>query len=589
LPNESTIPTPATPDVCTLEVLLDGVQLPGGYNVLSVSVNLELNRIPSAIIHLLDGEAADNSFPASDSALFVPGKSVEIQMGYGSQNSKVFKGIIVRHSLKIRASGHPQLIIECRDEAVKMTKGIKSRYFSDQIDSEIMGQLITEYGLMSQVETTTPSLKEVVQYQSTDWDFMLCRAEANGLVVIVEDGMISISKPAIGGESVVSLLYGATLVEFDAEMDARVQSTGIKASSWNSTDQEVIEAEATEPETTGSGNISPAELADVIGGEAHVIRHGGKLSEPELQAWADAQLLKERLSKIRGRARCQGIAAVVPGKIIEVSGVGQRFEGKMYVSGVRHTVSQGNWETDIQFGLNPELFTETFNLRPMPASGLLPAVSGLQTGIVTLLGNDPQGEDRIKVRLPMISISEEGIWARISTLDAGNQRGTYFRPEIGDEVIVGFLNDDPRHPVILGMCHSSANPAPEPPSDSNHHKGYVSREGMKFTFDDEKKIITLETPGLNKIVISDEDMGIVLEDQNGNKITMNQEGIKIESINNMIMTAANDFKTEGLNMTSKGSVSYKAEGSASAEISGGITTVKGSGSVIVQGGVVQIN
>ena len=50
----------------------------------------------------------------------------------------------------------------------------------------------------------------------------------------------------------------------------------------------------------------------------------------------------------------------------------------------------------------------------------------------------------------------------LATLDAGKERGTFFRPEIGDEVVVGFLNDDPRHPVILGMCHSSAKPAPEP-------------------------------------------------------------------------------------------------------------------------------
>jgi len=57
----------------------------------------------------------------------------------------------------------------------------------------------------------------------------------------------------------------------------------------------------------------------------------------------------------------------------------------------------------------------------------------------------------------MISTSDDGIWARISTLDAGKQRGTFFRPEIGDEVIVGFLNDDPRYPVVLGMVNSSAN------------------------------------------------------------------------------------------------------------------------------------
>jgi Rhs element Vgr protein len=588
MPSQSVIPTNETPDVCSMTILLDGVELPGMYQVISVSVNRELNRIPSATIHLLDGEASTGTFEASDSGFFIPGKKVEIQLGYRSQNDRVFKGIIVKHSIKIRNNGS-QLIVECRDEAVKMTSGIKSKYFADKKDSDIMEELISPYGLSKEVETTVPDLKEVVQYESTDWDFMLCRAEANGQLVMVEDGKVKIAKPDTGGASVVKVTFGVSLIEFDAEIDARIQSKGIKASSWNSSDQEMIESEASEPAGTNNGNLSAAQLSEVIGGESLEIQHGGKLSEPELKAWANGRLLKERLARIRGRASFQGFAGVMPGKIIEITGVGERFEGEMYVSGVRHSLSQGNWTTDVQLGLNPELFSETYNLRPMPAAGLLPSVTGLQTGIVTALENDPEGEDRIKVRLPLISTSEEGIWARISTLDAGKERGTFFRPEIGDEVIVGFINDDPRHPVVLGMMHSSHNPAPEPAKDSNHFKGYVSREKMKFTFDDEKKIITLETPAGNKILLSEEDKGIKLVDQNGNKITMDDNGIVIESIKELTLKAATDLKIEGVNMTAKATSSFKAEGTASAEISGASTTVKGSATVVIQGGMVQIN
>lgn len=243
----------------------------------------------------------------------------------------------------------------------------------------------------------------------------------------------------------------------------------------------------------------------------------------------------------------------------------------------------------MQLGLNPELFSEIVNLRPMPAAGLLPAVTGLQTGIVTVLGNDPDGEFRIKVRLPLISTSDEGTWARISTLDAGINRGTYFRPEIGDEVVVGFINDDPRHPVVLGMCHSSANPAPEPATDDNNLKGYVSREKMKFTFDDDKKVITLETPGGNKIVLSEDDKGIKMEDQNGNKITMDDNGITIESAKDLVLKASGDIKASGTNVKIKASAALNAEGTSSVEISGASTTLKGSASTTIKGGVVQIN
>ncbi len=586
--NESTIPTPATPDVCTAAILIDGAEIPGEFHVLSVTVTRELNRIPSAMLTIKDGEAAKATFKASDADYFIPGKKIEIQLGYRSQNDSVFKGIIVKHSIKVRKNGS-QLIVECRDEAVKMTSGRNCRYYTDKKDSDIIEEIIGLYGLQKDITATQVEVKEVVQYDASDWDFMLCRAEANGLVVNVEDGKIIAAAPAVTGQPAVNVQFGATLLELDAEIDARLQSKGITAQSWNASDQTLLSADAKEPATTGNGDLSPDSLADVIGGDPHTVRHGGKLSEPELQAWADSRLLKERLAKVRGRAKFQGFAGVLPGKLIEVAGIGERFTGKVYVSGIRHSFANGNWETDVQFGLNPELFAETYNLRPLPAAGLIPTVSGLQIGIVTVLENDPDGEDRIKVRLPLVSASEEGIWARIATLDAGHERGTFFRPEIGDEVVVGFLNDDPRWPIVLGMCHSSAKPSPEPAKDDNHRKGYVSREKMKLTFDDEKKIITLETPGGNKLTLSDEDKGITVEDQNGNKLTLNDSGISIESSKDLILKAAKNLAMEGMNAEVKAQSAFKASGNGSAEISGASTTIKGSASVIIQGGIVQIN
>ena len=586
--NASTIPTPATPDVCTVAILIEGAEISGEFHVQSVYVSRELNRIPSAILHLLDGEASKATFKASNTDHFIPGKKIEIQLGYRSQNDSVFKGIIVKHSIKLRKNGS-QLIVECRDEAVKMTSGINSRYYVDKKDSDIMEQIIGNYGLQKDITATQVDLKEVVQYESTDWDFLLCRAEANGLVVKVEDGKITVASPATSGQSVLTVQYGTTLLELDAEIDARWQSKGLTAESWSATDQELVTADAKEPGTTGNGNLSSAALADVIGGEAHKIRHGGKLSQPELQAWANGRLLKERLSKVRGRARFQGFAGIMPDNVIEITGIGERFEGKLYISGVHHSFAKGNWETDVQLGLNTELFAKTFNVQAIPAAGVVPAVNGLQIGIVTVLENDPDGEDRIKVRLPLVSMEEEGIWARLATLDAGKDRGTFFRPEIDDEVVVGFLNDDPRHPIVLGMCHSSAKPAPQPAKDDNHVKGYVSREKMKFTFDDEKKVITLETPGGNKIRLSDDDKGIALEDQNGNKIVLNDSGIKIESTKALELKASNDMKAEGMNVELKAQTGFKAEGSATAEVSGASTTIKGSGNTVIKGGIVQIN
>ena len=230
--------------------------------------------------------------------------------------------------------------------------------------------------------------------------------------------------------------------------------------SWDYSNQEILTVEAAEPGTTENGNISSSDLSEVISLSSFDLKHTGQIVQEELQAWADAQLLKNRLSKIKGRVRFQGFPDVNPATVLSLDGLGDRINGEVFVAGVRHEIADGNWLTDARFGLSPNWFAVEVPVNTPKAAGMLPAVNGLQIGVVTQLENDPDGEDRIQVRLPVIDSEDQGLWSRMASLDAGNNRGFFFRPEIGDEVIVGFLNDDPRDPVILGMLNSSAKPAP---------------------------------------------------------------------------------------------------------------------------------
>ena len=579
--NTSVIPTPATPDVCSISVLIDGDAVSSEFHVLSASVSNELNRIPTASVQLRDGEAAKQTFEASDTDHFTPGKEIEVKLGYRGETETVFAGIIVKNRIRVRKNG-TLLSLECRDQAVRMTSGRKSRYYTDSTDSDVLDDLIGSYGLERSVATTQLSHKELVQYDSTDWDFVVCRAEANGHVVATRNGKLTVGPPAVDAEPVVTVQFGATLIELDAEIDARWQVKGISAKAWSATDQALVTADASEPSVTDSGNLSSSELSNVIGGDPHVLRHGGKLGEPELQSWADGRLLKDRLAKVRGRARFQGFSGVTPGDVVEMNGIGKRFAGPHYVSGVRHTFANGNWETDVAFGVNPETHAATYPVAATAAGGLLPAVNGLQIGIVTALESDPDGEDRIRVRLPLVSDSDDGVWARLSTLDAGDGRGTFFRPEIDDEVVVGFLDGDPRYPIVLGQLHSSAKPAPEPGKDDNHAKGYVSRSKLKLTFDDDKKVVVLETPAGNKLTLSEDDKSVVLVDQNGSTVTLDKGGITLESAKDLTLKAGGDVVLQGNNLKLTADAGLTAKAQSSAEI-------KSSATLTLKGSLVQIN
>jgi Rhs element Vgr protein len=579
--NSRTIETVRSADLVTFKILIEGTELSAVHQVKNISVEKEINRIPFAQVVFLDGEAASQNFNLSNEDLLVPGKNIEIKAGYHNDVETIFKGIIIKHSIKIREN-NSVLIVECRDEAVKMTIGTKSNFYYESKDSDIIEEIIGKYGLQSDIETTSFTNKEMVQYRTSDWDFMMTRAQLNGQICTVDDGKIIISKPDLSQDEVETVAFGATLLDFDAEMDARNQFNSITAYGWNPSEQEIVEAEATDPGISLNGNISTSDLAEVIDHENLELKHGGNYNSTQLQNWSDAKSLFQQLSKTRGRVKFQGIPTVKPGTMLKLEGVGNRFNGKIFISAVRHEIVNGNWTVDAEFGMNPKWFSETYDISELPAAGILPAVSGLQVGVVSQLESDPDGEDRILVKIPIIDKDEQGIWTRIATLDAGNNRGSFFLPEIGDEVIVGFVNDDPNHAVILGMLHSSAKPAPLTASDDNHEKGFVTRSELKLIFNDEKKSIIIETPGGKKVTI-DEDAGVIkIEDDNRNIITMGNGGIAMESGKDFSIKATGDCNIEAMNVNVKANAQFKAQGNAGAEVST-------SAIAVLKGSLVQIN
>lgn len=572
-----------SPDVIRLRLFSDGQEVSQEHHVLSVVVTRALNRVPTAQVVLQDGDPATSDFPLSGQALFAPGRELEIRAGYHDEEEVLFKGLVLRHAIRARRGARCTLTVECRDKVVKATVGRRSAVYNDMTDSDILSELLGRAGVDAQVATTAVTHVQMVQVDVSDWDFLLERAEANGLVVRVEDGAVAVEEPDASGEPVMQLTFGQDLFELEAETDARHQLEATTGEAWDPSAQALLTADGTEPSFTTPGNQSASELAAVIGHGPATLRHGGRLSEEELRTWASARLLRSRMALVRGRAACQGDARLKPGALVELVGVGERFSGKVYVTGVRHQLTTENWETEFQFGLSPEFFRESLSsVEPPPAAGLVPPFHGLQVGVVTALQDDPDGEERIQVRLPIVSAEAPGVWARLALLDAGDNRGSVFRPEVGDEVVLGFINQDPRDAVVLGVLHSSAKPSPFPASDENPLKGFVTRSELKLLFDDEKKVLTLSTPGGNTLVLSDDEQGVLLEDQNGNKLQLSSDGIIVESAGTLTLKAQGDVSVEGMNVNVKASAQFKAEGTGGVEMSSSATAV-------LKGALVQIN
>ncbi|MCR9014588.1 type VI secretion system tip protein VgrG [Aquiflexum gelatinilyticum] len=558
-------------------------EVSGQIQVIDMTVYKELNKIPFAVIRVVDGSASDSDFLIGNSAEFALGKSIDIQFGYNTEDRSVFKGIIIGNSHVINGS-QTLLQVTCKHESVKMTVSKKSRHFNELRDNEIVENILQENGLTDlDIPTFGSQHEQLVQAKVSDWDYILSRIDTNGMVMRMNGSTFSVFKPDPSLEAVLSLTYGEDIISMKMDTDVRTQSTSVRAFSWDYTNQSLLESEGEDLAGASPGNVQTSDLAE-INGQEFEIKTAVKLSNEALQSLADAKKQKQALSKIKGKATFMGNSEVNPGDWVELNGVGEQFSGKAFVSAVQHQVRNGNWETEATLGWHEDFYAEKFNSHSASSgSGQFSGIHGLQVGVVTDI-MDPLGEGRVKVRLPMVNINDEGIFARVATLDAGNNRGTFFRPEIDDEVIVGFINEDPSHPVVLGMVHSSAKPTPMEPEDSNDKKGYVSRSEIKITIHDGDKSIVIETPGGRKFTMDDTSGTVKVEDPIGNVMVMDDNGISMESPKEIslkggtkISFAAPEIAIKAdMNLSLEASAGLSLKSSGTADLEGAMVNIKGS-------------
>ena len=194
----------------------------------TLTIRRAINRIPWAEIVLADGDMPSGTFDVSDKPTFSPGAELTISAGYGDGAAVLFSGVVVRHSVKIDGRNGSRLVIECRDKAVAMTIGRNKASYVDQKDSDIIRTLIGHHGLSADVTATNTVYNERVQFHGSDWDFVLARAKANGLLVNVDAGVVSVKAPGTSDSAAMVCAWGSNLISFDGGVDAAQQKGGFE-------------------------------------------------------------------------------------------------------------------------------------------------------------------------------------------------------------------------------------------------------------------------------------------------------------------------------------------------------------------------
>jgi uncharacterized protein involved in type VI secretion and phage assembly len=158
---------------------------------------------------------------------------------------------------------------------------------------------------------------------------------------------------------------------------------------------------------------------------------------------------------------------------------------------------------------------------------------------------DPDGIGRVKVTLPWSADTGNDryeAWARVATLMGGNKRGSWFVPDVDDEVLVSFEAGDVRRPFVLGGLWNGEDAPPESmdSAGNNDLKVLRSRNGVKVTLDDadgQEKFI-VETPGGQKITMKDGPGSVEIVDSNGNSMKLESSGITITASAKVTVSAS---------------------------------------------------
>ncbi len=590
--------------------------VPTSYQLDSLHTKSEVGQIPEAIIRFTESKGRGESDADAGDKAFKPGDPVKISLGSASGTKPVFKGILTRIGIKFDGRNSTVIELTAKHEMVKLTVDRKTIHHLEMKDNEVFGKILG--GLAGKIDSTKVKHEDLTQYDCKDLDFIQARADVVGFVVNgTVEGKVDVCKPVVSG-SIGTFTYGIDIAKCDFGIDPEKQVKEFEAVSWDPETQKVISAKSSEPSVNSQGSITGASLAKVMGNKTHFVQSVGKLTKDELKDWVDSSLLKVRLGRISGTITIDGNFDMVTNKVCKVQGVGPELEGDAYITCVEHSVEEGFWQTTLHFGTPKESLMQIEggdSISTPGSSGQLPGVDGLQLGKVVKIHSDPAKGFRVQVNIPVIGKKSELIWARICQVQASNKTGFYVMPEVDDEVVIGFLNDDPRFPVILGSVYSKKLPTPVDPDasgdwdgkkDDNNIKGFFSREGLKMQFQEKDKIIKIETPAGNIITMTEKDKKISIVDQNKNHIIMSSTGIDVKTPKNFTVKADQNIKMEaGMNFEIKAKMALKAEalnintkakaaatheGTASMTVKSGATcTVQASAMCTIKGALVKIN
>ena len=586
------------------KVTLDGSPLKQDlYEILlDVRVMHDLHAPSMATLRLVDP-----FFDLLDSTTFKLGAKLEVAFpSSAGSDTTVFKGVVAAVGSEQGAGDRHELVVTAFDGSQVLTRTVAPISYQEMTVSDIVGKIAKTHGLSPQVKDADAKLDYFLQ---VDTDYMTLNelAARCGTEWWVDDTKLHFAKRKV--ETATKLEWGDNLRRLSARFTAGGHVEEVTVRGWDPATQKAVvgtvKRSAIASGDTGhdvpiqTDRVSQAK--DLKG--AITITELQVASAEEAKAIAQSRLADLTAGELRVRGEAYGTPAIAAGKTVEIAKAGKQMSGKFVITRVEHV-----------FGVDRPLISR-FEAGRMGPGGLADRLASAdqtdrQTRRMFAVGTvtnakDPEKSGRVKVKLPMVSDKDESAWARVVTLGAGKSRGIEFMPDVGDEVVVAFLGNDPRFPVVLGSLWSKKYepPLPEPVKDDKiSERMIVAASGAKLSFtegggDKSKAVVSLIHAVADTKLIMDK-AGILIEAKKDTKIVIKVGDSQVEmkgdgtiNIKGKAITikADADLKLQGKNVSIKGDMGVKVDGGAKLDLGPAGAKLESSAITSIKGAMVKLN
>ena len=278
-------------------------------------------------------------------SLIEVGKTCTIKMGYTDKLETVFDGIITGISLDYPADGTPIATVQGMDRSFLMMRSVKSNLWLNKKVSDVVKIIGGKYGLQMQVDDTGTPKPTIEQLKTSDFHFLKSLAEETHHDFFVIGQKLYFRKPNPSAAPVITLMYGKNLRSYSTSVDISNQVSQVIVRGTDPKTRVPFQATSQTVSIIGTNGKTGKDIMAALSSHLVETVYSDVTTQAAAQALANSMLNEKAMDLVTGQGECIGIPEMRAGRHIKLEGLGPKFNQKLVLSGVVHTIDDRGFLT----------------------------------------------------------------------------------------------------------------------------------------------------------------------------------------------------------------------------------------------------